>query len=131
MAASPRSACISWFHIDGQGVIGIFNVGTERMRYTAIAVIDRITPADIRIRRKIDRQGPDGRAQHSHHAALRGAGLEKLRWLENIYGLAYIRKDGSRIPSVVPVTAVRGEERIRAAWWDGYIANPFTMWRSS
>src|SRR3979409_1804953 len=43
-----NSANFSSIATDAKGVIQIFNVGAERMLgYTAIEVVDRITPADI------------------------------------------------------------------------------------
>ena len=37
----------------------------------------------------------------------RGIGVQGLRGIEDIYELTYIRKDGSRFPAVVSVTALR------------------------
>ncbi|MFA6972658.1 MAG: PAS domain S-box protein, partial [Gallionella sp.] len=107
------SANFSSIATDAQGVIQIFNVGAERMLgYTAADVMNKITPADIS-----DPQEVVARA-----AALSleldtqiTPGFEALvfkasRGIEDIYELTYIRKDGSRFPAVVSVTALRDDE---------------------
>src|SRR6202044_2074243 len=98
---------------DANGVIQIFNVGAEHMLgYSADEVLDKITPADIS-----DPQELIGRAQDlSIELNTRIApGFEALvfkasRGIEDIYELTYIRKDGSRLPAVVSVTALRDAE---------------------
>ena len=95
---------------DANGVIQIFNVGAERMLgYAAAEVMNTITPADIS-----DPQELIARAK-SLSVELATAitpGFEALvfkasRGIEDIYELTYIRKDGSRFPAVVSVTALR------------------------
>jgi len=111
-----NSANFSSIATDAQGVIQIFNVGAERMLgYDAIDVVDKITPAGI---------------SDAHEIVVRAAalstefgtpitpGFEALvfkatRGIEDIYELTYIRKDGSRFPAIVSVTALRDvEEKI-------------------
>jgi PAS domain S-box-containing protein len=95
---------------DEKGVIQLFNVGAERMLgYTAMEVVDRITPADIS-----DPQEVIARARELSHelATTITPGFDALafkasRGIEDIYELTYIRKDGSRFPAVVSVTALR------------------------
>ena len=95
---------------DEKGVIQLFNVGAERMLgYTAIEVVDKITPADIS-----DPQEVIARAKALSHelATTITPGFDALafkasRGIEDIYELTYIRKDGSRFPAVVSVTALR------------------------
>ncbi len=105
-----NSANFSSIATDAKGVIQIFNVGAERMLgYTAAEVMNKITPADIS-----DPQELIVRAK-SLSAELSTAitpGFEALvfkasRGIEDIYELTYIRKDGSRFPAVVSVTALR------------------------
>ena len=105
-----NSANFSSIATDAKGVIQIFNVGAERMLgYTAAEVMNRITPADIS-----DPQELIARAQ-ALSAELETPitpGFEALvfkasRGIEDIYELTYIRKDGSRFPAVVSVTALR------------------------
>jgi len=105
-----NSANFSSIATDAKGVIQIFNVGAERMLgYAAADVMNKITPADIS-----DPQEVIARAE-ALSAELGTAitpGFEALvfkasRGIEDIYELTYIRKDGSRFPAVVSVTALR------------------------
>ena len=105
-----NSANFSSIATDAKGVIQIFNVGAERMLgYTAGDVMNTITPADIS-----DPQELIARAQ-ALSAELETPitpGFEALvfkasRGIEDIYELTYIRKDGTRFPAVVSVTALR------------------------
>src|SRR6201988_2440817 len=105
-----NSANFSSIATDEKGVIQIFNVGAERMlSYTAAEVMNKITPADIS-----DPQEVIARAK-SLSVELETPitpGFEALvfkasRGIEDIYELTYIRKDGSRFPAVVSVTALR------------------------
>src|SRR5688572_5809070 len=105
-----NSANFSSIATDAKGVIQIFNVGAERMLgYTAADVVNRITPADIS-----DPQEVIARAEalSIELATPITPGFEALvfkasRGIEDIYELTYIRKDGSRFPAVVSVTALR------------------------
>jgi len=110
-----NSANFSSIATDAKGVIQIFNVGAERMLgYTATEVMNKITPADIS-----DPQELIVRAK-SLSAELATAitpGFEALvfkasRGIEDIYELTYIRKDGSRFPAVVSVTALRDAQNV-------------------
>jgi len=105
-----NSANFSSIATDAKGVIQIFNVGAERMLgYTAAEVMNKITPADIS-----DPQELIVRAKwlSAELATAITPGFEALvfkasRGIEDIYELTYIRKDGSRFPAVVSVTALR------------------------
>jgi PAS domain S-box-containing protein len=105
-----NSANFSSIATDAQGVIQIFNVGAERMLgYTAADVVDKITPANIS-----DPQEVIERAESLslELGASISPGFEALvfkasRGIEDIYELTYIRKDGSRFPAIVSVTALR------------------------
>src|SRR5882757_6501448 len=105
-----NSANFSSIATDAKGVIQIFNVGAERMLgYAAAEVMNKITPADIS-----DPQERVARAK-ALSAELEtpiAAGFEALvfkasRGIEDTYELTYVRKDGSRLPAVVSVTALR------------------------
>ncbi|MGO9930862.1 MAG: PAS domain S-box protein [Steroidobacteraceae bacterium] len=108
--AISNSANFSSIATDAKGVIQIFNVGAERMLgYTAAEVINRITPAEIS-----DPQEVIARAKllSMELATPIEPGFDALvfkasRGIEDIYELTYIRKDGSRFPAVVSVTALR------------------------
>ncbi len=105
-----NSAYFSSIATDENGVIQIFNVGAERMLgYTAADVLNKITPADIS-----DPQEVVARAEalSVELATPITPGFEALvfkasRGIEDIYELTYIRKDGSRFPAIVSVTALR------------------------
>ncbi len=105
-----NSANFSSIATDANGVIQIFNVGAERMLgYAAADVMNKITPADIS-----DPQEVIARAQalSVELGTTITPGFEALvfkasRGIEDIYELTYIRKDGSRFPAVVSVTALR------------------------
>jgi len=111
-----NSANFSSIATDAQGVIQIFNVGAERMLgYDAIDVVDKITPAGISDAHEIVVRAA---ALSTEFATPITPGFEALvfkatRGIEDIYELTYIRKDGSRFPAIVSVTALRdAEERI-------------------
>jgi PAS domain S-box-containing protein len=108
-----NSANFSSIATDAKGVIQIFNVGAERMLgYAAADVMNKITPADIS-----DPQEVIARAEALSHEleTTITPGFEALvfkasRGIEDIYELTYIRKDGTRFPAVVSVTALRDEQ---------------------
>jgi PAS domain S-box-containing protein len=105
-----NSANFSSIATDASGVIQIFNVGAERMLgYTAGEVTNRITPADISDPQEVIARA---RALSNELGTPIAPGFEALvfkasRGIEDIYELTYIRKDGSRFPAVVSVTALR------------------------
>jgi PAS domain S-box-containing protein len=108
-----NSANFSCIATDSKGVIQIFNVGAERMLgYKAVDVVDKITPADIS-----DPQELIARAKllSLELATPITPGFNALvfkasRGIEDIYELTKVRKDGSRFPAVVSVTALRDTE---------------------
>ncbi len=105
-----NSANFSSIATDAKGVIQIFNVGAERMLgYTAADVMNKITPADISDLPELIARAT---ALSAEFATTITPGFEALvfkasRGIEDIYELTYIRKDGSRFPAVVSVTALR------------------------
>ncbi len=108
-----NSANFSSIATDEKGVIQIFNVGAERMLgYAAIEVVDKITPADISDPQEVIARAA---ALSLELATPITPGFEALvfkaaRGIEDIYELTYIRKDGSRFPAVVSVTALRDDQ---------------------
>src|SRR5712671_3393805 len=111
--AIVTSANFSIIATDEKGIIQLFNVGAERMLgYRAAEVVNRINPSDIH-----DPQEVMARAQalSLELATPVAPGFEALaykasRGIEDIYELTYIRKDGSRFPAVVSITALRDED---------------------
>jgi two-component system sensor histidine kinase/response regulator len=107
-----NSANFSSIATDEKGVIQIFNVGAERMLgYTAAEVTNRITPADISDPQELMERATALSAELSTAIA---PGFEALvfkasRGIEDIYELTYVRKDGSRFPAIVSVTALRDD----------------------
>src|SRR6478609_6285332 len=108
-----NSANFSSIATDEKGVIQIFNVGAERMLgYTAAEVMNKITPADISDPQEVITRA---KALSAELGTKITPGFEALvfkasRGIEDIYELTYIRKDGSRFPANVSVTALRDEE---------------------
>ncbi len=108
-----NSANFSSIATDAKGVIQIFNVGAERMLgYTAAEVMNKITPADISDPLEVIARA---QALSLELDTTIAPGFEALvfkasRGIEDIYELSYIRKDGSRFPAVVSVTALRDDQ---------------------
>src|SRR6202451_1500230 len=105
-----NSANFSSIATDEKGVIQLFNVGAERMLgYQAADVVNKITPAVLH----------DSQEVIAHTNALSvefstpiSPGFDALafkasRGIEDIYELTKVRKDGSRFPAIVSVTALR------------------------
>src|SRR5688500_3093252 len=107
-----NSANFSSIATDEKGVIQLFNVGAERMLgYAAADVLNLITPADISDPQEVIRRA---QALSAELATPITPGVEALvfkasRGIEDIYELTYIRKDGSRFPAIVSVTALRDD----------------------
>src|SRR5450631_3217890 len=104
------SANFSIIATDEKGIIQLFNVGAERMLgYLAAEVVNKINPSDIH-----DPQEVMARAQALSlelgtpiTPGFEALAFKASRGIEDIYELTYIRKDGSRFPAVVSVTALR------------------------
>lgn len=105
-----NSANFSSIATDEKGVIQLFNVGAERMLgYTAREVLNKITPAELSDPQELIARAT---ALSVELGTVIAPGFEALvfkasRGIEDIYELTYIRKDGSRFPAVVSVTALR------------------------
>src|SRR5258707_480898 len=108
-----NSANFSSIATDAKGVIQIFNVGAERMLgYTAAEVMNKNTPADISDPQEVIARA---KALSAELGTTITPGFEALvfkaaRGIEDIYELTYIRKDGSRFPAIVSVTALRDDQ---------------------
>ncbi len=108
-----NSANFSSIATDEKGVIQLFNVGAERMLgYAAAEVLNQITPADISDPQELITRAE---ALSRELGTSITPGFEALvfkasRGIEDIYELTYIRKDGSRFPAVVSVTALRNAQ---------------------
>src|SRR6186713_1172317 len=105
-----NSANFSSIATDAKGVIQIFNVGAERMLgYTAEDVLNKITPADISDPQEVIARAEalSGELETQIAPGFEALVFKASRGIEDIYELTYIRKDGSRFPAVVSVTALR------------------------
>jgi PAS domain S-box-containing protein len=109
-AAIFNSANFSCIATDARGVIQIFNVGAEHMLgFTASEVLNTITPAELSDRHELMARASALSAEQGTPIA---PGFEALvfkaaRGIEDVYELTYLRKDGSRLPAQVSVTALR------------------------
>jgi PAS domain S-box-containing protein len=105
-----NSANFSIIATDENGIIQLFNIGAERMLgYTAAEVVNKITPAEISDPQEVIARG---KALSRELSTPITPGFDALvfkasRGIEDIYELTYFRKDGSRFPAVVSVTALR------------------------
>jgi PAS domain S-box-containing protein len=99
---------------DARGLIQIFNVGAEHLLgYSAAEAVGKLTPADL-----ADPQEMAARAQalSQEFGTPIKPGLQTLtykaaRGLAYVYEPTLIRKDGSRVPAVVSVAALRDPQR--------------------
>jgi signal transduction histidine kinase/DNA-binding response OmpR family regulator len=105
-----NSVSFSSIATDAKGVIQIFNVGAERMLgYMADEVVGRFTPADLHDPHELIARATALSLEFGTPIA---PGFEALvfkasRGIEDIYELTKVRKDGSRFPAIVSVTALR------------------------
>ena len=108
-----NSANFSVIATDEKGIVQLFNAGAELMLgYEAADVVDRITPAEISDPHELRVRAM---ALSKEHGAAITPGFEALifkaaRGIEDIYELTYIRKDKSRFPAIVSVTALRTDQ---------------------
>jgi signal transduction histidine kinase/ActR/RegA family two-component response regulator len=104
------SASFSIIATDEKGIIQLFNVGAERMLgYQAAEVVNRISPSDIHDPDEVKARATALSIELGTSIA---PGFEALafkasRGIADTYELTYIRKDGSRFPAIVSVTALR------------------------
>jgi PAS domain S-box-containing protein len=108
--SSANFSCIA---TDAQGVIQLFNAGAERMfGYTAAEVTNQITPAGLHDPQEVIARAAALSLEFSMPIA---PGFEALAFkashgIEDIYEVTKVRKDGTRFPAVLSVTALRGAQ---------------------
>jgi len=106
------SANFSIIATDEKGIIQLFNIGAERMLgYSAAEVVNRISPSDIHDPAEVMARA-EALSEELHTTI--APGFEALaykasRGIEDSYQLTNIRKDGSRFPAIVSITALRDD----------------------
>ena len=106
------SANFSIIATDEKGIIQLFNPGAERMLgYAAAEVVNKINPSDIHDPQEVAARA---RALSLELATSITPGFDALafkasRGIEDVYELTFIRKDGSRFPAIVSITALRDD----------------------
>jgi signal transduction histidine kinase/AmiR/NasT family two-component response regulator len=106
------SADFSIIATDQNGIIRLFNPGAERMLgYAADEVVNTLTPRDIHDSQELVERA---RALSLEFATSITPGFDALAFkaslgIEDVYELSLIRKDGSRFPAVVTITALRDD----------------------
>ena len=108
-----NSANFSSIATDEKGVIQLFNVGAERMLgYAAHEVVDQITPADISDPQELIVRAAALSRELSTKITpgFDALAFKASRGIEDIYELTYVRKDGTRFPAIVSVTALRDDQ---------------------
>jgi PAS domain S-box-containing protein len=106
------SANFSIIATDEKGIIQLFNVGAERMLgYLAAEVVNKVKPSDIHDPHEVMARAAS-LSQELATSILPGfeaLAFKASRGIEDIYELTYVRKDGSRFPAVVSITALRDD----------------------
>ena len=104
-----KSAFFSCIATDTKGIIQIYNVGAEHLLgYAAADVMNTMTPADLCDPHELQALAATLSSEHSASLApdFESLVFKAKHGIEDIYELTHIRKDGSRIPLAVSVTAL-------------------------
>ncbi|MES2483885.1 MAG: ATP-binding protein [Pseudomonadota bacterium] len=113
---SPNFSIIA---TDEKGVIQLFNVGAERMLgYRADEVVNRLSPSDFHDPAQVQARAVFLSREMGTAIA---PGFESLafkasRDIEDIHELTYVRKDGSRFPAIVSITALRDDDGVEIGY---------------
>jgi PAS domain S-box-containing protein len=108
-----NSANFSSIATDAQGVIQLFNVGAQRMLgYSVDDVIDKLTPANLSDTQELAARAEALSAEFNTaiQPGFEALVYKAMRGIEDVYALTYIRQDGTRLPALVSVTALRGAD---------------------
>jgi signal transduction histidine kinase/CheY-like chemotaxis protein len=108
-----RNVNFSYIATDENGVIRIFNAGAERMLgYAAAEAVDKITPAAFSDPQELAMRAA---ALSVEFGAPVAPGFETLAFraahgAEDTFETTKVRKDGSRFPAILSVTALHGDD---------------------
>ena len=108
-----KSVNCSIIATDANGVIQIFNAGAERMLgYDAVDVINKKTPADLSHPEEMKNRAKALSVEFGTNVktGIEALTLKAAQGVEDIYEMSCIRHDGSRIPVVMTVTALRQDD---------------------
>ncbi|WP_262965484.1 PAS domain S-box protein [Methylobacter psychrophilus] len=113
--AIVNSSTFASIATDAKGVIQIFNLGAENMLgYQADEVLNQLTPADFSDHQELLTRAMTLSEEQSAFITpgFEALGYKASRGIEDIYELTYIRKNGSRFPAMVSITALRSSSII-------------------
>ena len=108
-----NSANFSIIATDEKGIIQLFNIGAERMLgYAAAEMVNKLTPTHISDPLEVIARAVvlSRELETTIAPGFEALVFKATRGIEDIYELTYIRKDNSRFPAVVSVTALRGPD---------------------
>jgi diguanylate cyclase (GGDEF)-like protein/PAS domain S-box-containing protein len=111
-----NSASFAMMATDDRGVIQIFNQGAQRLLgYAVDDVVNRLTPADLSSHEELNLRAADLQSELgiAIEPGFDAMVFKARRGIEDIFELVYRCKDGSALPVVVSVTALRdGQDAI-------------------
>jgi signal transduction histidine kinase/DNA-binding response OmpR family regulator len=111
--AIMRSAGFAIMATDANGIIQLFNAGAEQLLgYAAHDVINKLTPSDILDPQKVTIRtvGLSANCEITVAPGIGALVYKASREIEDRHELDYIRKDGSRFPAEVWITALRNDQ---------------------
>ena len=111
-----NSANFALIATDEKGIIQLFNVGAEHMLgYAAVDVVNKLSPSDIHDPEEVIARAAT-LSEEFATAIKPGFGAMTFKaslGIEDAYELTYIRKDGSRFPAIVSITALKDKTGIK------------------
>ena len=108
-----NSADFAIIATDANGIIRLFNIGAERiLGYAASGVVGKKSPDDLHDPQQLAARA---KALSAEFAVAIASGFDAMtfkasRGMKDTYALNYVRKDGSRFPAHVTITALRAAQ---------------------